>query len=522
VLAPVLAVLAGLVGVVLLIACVNVASLLLARAAAREREVAVGASRGRLVRQLLTESVLLALLGGVAGIAIAAITSRALVGLMPPTPFPLEIRTGVSLPLLGFGALLSLVTGLLFGLAPALQATRRDLVAGLKQSSGALGGGRRPARLRQLLVVGQLALSMLLLVSAGLFLRTLWNARALDPGYAEDRGLLASLDLQPGGYEGDAGRAFHRELLRRVEALPGVRAASLATHVPLGLGGGSDTSAGIEGYEPRENEHPVLFYNRVSAGYFDTLRIPLVEGRGIAERDSADAPGVVVINETMARRYWPGGRALGSHLSLGETRLEVVGIARDGRYLALNEEPRNYMYLPLSQFWRPEATLQVATEVDPRSLLTALHRTVADVRTLEEHRRLAAYLQDLTATLLGWFGLLALALAAVGVYGVVAQSVSRRTQEIGVRMALGASRGGIARLVLRQGLGLIALGLALGGAAGLVVAPLFASQLVGVGSADPVSFATTATVLAAVALVACAVPALRGAAIEPVSALREE
>jgi predicted permease len=534
-LAPVLAVLAGLVSVVLLIACVNIASLLLARAAAREREVAVrlavGASRGRLVRQLLTESVLLGLAGGLAGIAMAVVSSRALVALLPPTPFPIEVRTGISLALLGFGTLLSMLTGILFGLAPALQATRSDLVAGLKQSSGALGGGRRPARLRQAMVVGQLALSMLLLVAAGLFLRTLWNARALDPGYAEDRGVLASLDLQPGGYEGEAGRAFHRELLRRVEALPGVRAASLATHVPLSLGGGSDTNGTIEGYELRENEHMVLFYNRVSPGYFDTLGVALVEGRGIDERDTAEAPGVAVVNETMARRYWPEGRALGGRLTLGRRTLEVVGIARDGRYLTLDEEPRNYMYLPLSQFWRPETTLQVATAVDPRSVLGSLHQTVAaldpelplfDVRTLAEHRELAVYLQELTATLLGCFGLLALALAAVGVYGVVAQSVSRRTQEIGVRMALGASRGEILRLVLRQGLGLVAVGLLLGGVAALAVAPLFASQLVGVGAADPASFVATAVVLAAAALAACAVPARRGAAVEPVVALRED
>jgi putative ABC transport system permease protein len=535
VLAPVLAVLAGLVGVVLLIACVNIASLLLARAAAREREVAVrlavGASRGRLVRQLLTESVLLAIAGGLAGIAMAAVTSRALVGLLPPTPFPVEIRTGVSLPLLVFGALLSILTGVLFGLAPALQATRSDLMAGLKQSAGALGGGRRPARLRQTLVVGQLALSMLLLVSAGLFLRTLWNARALDPGYAEDRGILASLDLQPAGYDEEAGRAFHAELLRRIEALPGVRAASLATHVPLSLGGGSDTSGSIEGYQPREDEHLVLFYNKVSPGYFDTLGVPIVEGRGIDERDTADAPDVVVINETMARRYWQEGEALGGRVTLGDRTLEVVGIARDGRYLRLNEEARNYMYLPLSQYWGPETTLQVATEVDPRSVLTALHRSVAsldpelplfDVRTLAEHRRLAVYLQDLTATLLGAFGLLALALAAVGVYGVVAQSVSRRTQEIGLRMALVASRAEILRLVLSQGARFVAVGLALGGAAALAVAPLFGSQLVGVGAADPASFAATAVVLAAAALAACALPARRGAAIEPVAALREE
>jgi predicted permease len=535
ILAPVLAVLGGLVGVVLLIACVNVASLLLARAASREREVAVrlavGASRGRLVRMLLTESLLLAVLGGLAGVAIAAITSRALVGLLPPTPFPVEVQTGVSLSLLGFGALLALLTGLLFGLVPALQATRSELLGGLKQSAGAMGGGRRPARLRQALVVGQHALSTLLLVSAGLILRTLWNARALEPGYSEDQGLLASLDLQPGGYDEERGIAFHRELLRRVEALPGVRAASLATDVPLSLGGGSDTSGNIDGYEPRENEQLVLFYNRVSPGYFETLGIPLVAGRSLDARDSADAPPALVVNETMAARYWREGEALGGRVRLGRRTFEVVGIARDGRYLTLNEAPRNYMYLPLEQSWEPEATLQVATEVDPRGVVSELHGVLArldaelplfDVRTLAEHLRLAVYLQDLTATLLGCFGALALALAAVGVYGVVAQSVSRRTQEIGVRMALGASRGEILAMVLRQGLVLIATGLVLGGVAAVAVTPLFASQLVGVGAVDLPSLAATAVVLAAAALLACAVPARRGAAIQPVMALREE
>lgn len=527
---PVFSVLMGLVGVVLLIACVNVASLLLSRAAGREREVAVrvavGASRSRLVRQLLVESLLLAVLGGVAGFLMAIWTSRALGAMMPPTRLPIVLEPALDLRVLAFTAAIAIATGVIFGLAPALQASHPDLVGALKAAAGGSVGLRR-TRLRSLLVTGQVALSVVLLVSAGLFLRTLDNSRDIDTGFAARQGLFAAIDLLPGGYGADRGVPFFRELLDRIEAVPGVRVASLGEDVPLGMSGCcSDTNAEIEGYQPSPGEEIVLHYNRVGPGYFDTMGIPIT-GREFTDSDVEDAPCVVAVNATMAERYW-AGEALGRRLRLGSNWCEVVGVAKNGKYGRLTEMPLNMMYLPVYQFYKPDTTLHVATSVDARVVLPQIRHAVREldaslplfeVRTIAEHLDLSVYLQSMTATLLAAFGLMAVALASVGIYGLVAQAVAQRTREIGVRMALGASRADVLRLVVGRGMRMTLFGVAAGLVMAVTVARLFASQLVGVTPTDYSVLGAGSLALTTVALLASYLPARRGASVDPAEAL---
>ncbi len=533
ILAPILAVLMGVVGLVLLIACANVASLLLARAASRQREVAVrlalGASRWQLVRQLLTESFALAVAGGLVGLLVARWTSGALSAFVPPTPYPIALRLGLDPRVAGFAFLLTVATGIIFGLAPAIQASRPDLVPSLKESAGTVAAGGRRARFRQGLVVGQVALSLVLLVSAGLFLRTLQAAQDVDPGFSTRQGLIASLDLQPTGYDRAHGVAFFRDLVTRLDALPGVDSAALTQNVPLNIGGTSDTSGDIEGYAPKPHEEIVLFYSSVTPGYFTTMGIPVLQGRAFTEADDADAPPVVVINETMAQRYWPGRNPLGGHIRHGTQTLTVVGVVKSGKYISLGEQPRAFMYYPLAQTYAPGMVLVVKTAGDPDAVLPAIRRVahglnadvpLFDVRTIAEHLDIALFMQRLAATLLGLFGVLALLLAAIGLYGVVAYAVSQRTQEIGIRMALGAGPGQVMRLILREGMALTLAGCAVGLLLAAGVTRVFASQLVGVGPLDAVSFGGTAVVLALVALVASWLPARRAARVDPLSALR--
>jgi predicted permease len=531
---PVLAVLAGVVAVVLLIACANVANLLLARATSREREVAIrlaiGASRGQVVRQMLVESVTLAALGAAGGVLVSHWASRALTAFIPPTGNPIDLALGTSPLVVAAGAALGLVTGLVFGLVPALQFSRPSLVPALREGVGA-SGPRGRARLRHGLVVLQVALSLLLLVTAGLFVRTLREVRHEDLGFSARHGLLASMDLAPTGWTPQQGRHFYREVVERVGALPGVAAAALASDVPLGFSGGSDTSGRIEGYTPAPDEEITLHYNRVGPGYFEAFGVPLLRGRDFTARDESGAPGVVIINETMARRYWKGRDAIGGRVTLGERTLEVIGIARDGKYRSVTEPPRAYMYLPLLQFYGPTPTLHVRTEGDPEGLLAAIRREVAslapdvplfETRTYAEHREFSLLLQRLAGSLLGIFGGLALLLASIGLYGVLAYIVGQRRREMGVRMALGATPREVVRLVVAQGMRLVLIGTALGLGAALLAGPLLASQLVGVSATDPLTYGATLTVLMTATLVACTVPALRAAHVDPVTVLRNE
>jgi predicted permease len=532
ILAPVMGVLLVVVGLVLVIVCANLASLLLARAASRQREIAVrlalGAGRRRIVRQLVTENVLLALAGGAVGCLMALWTSQLMGQFVPPTPLPLstEVPLNLSLPLVSFG--LACATVLFFGLLPALQASRPGLQPLLKDARLVVGS-RRPW-LRNSLVVVQVATSIVLLVGAGLFIRTLQRATDADVGFDLEQGVLASLELLAGSYDQDKGVQLYRRVVREVEAVPGVMSAALAQDVPLKLGGGSDTQVRVEGYVPAENEELTIYYDRVSPGLFETLGLPLRAGRTFTPADDEAADRVVVINETMARRYWQDGDAVGGRVFLGEWAT-VVGIVGDAKYTTLTAPPVSYMYLPLYAYYRPDVTLVVRTAIDPGAVMSPIREAVKrldsslplfDMRTVEEHKQIAVFIPRMAATLLGLFGTLALVLATVGLYGLLAFDVGQRTPEIGVRLALGAQRRDIGRLVLGQGLRLTAIGAGLGVAIALAVLPLVSSQLVGVGAGDGLSYAGTMVLLLIGVVSASYLPARRAASVDPVRALRHE
>lgn len=534
VLVPVMSVVMAVVAIVLLIACANIAGLMLARGAARRREVAVrlavGASRWQLVRQLLVESLVLACAGGLIGLVVASTSRDLLAALLPRLPYQVLIPAAISPRVLLVTSFAVAASALVFGLVPALQASRPGLVPALREETGTTGSRQRTL-LRRVLVAGQVALALLLLVGAGLFARTLQNAQQIDPGFGERRALLASIDLTAAGYDATTGRQFYRDLLARLESIPGVRAASVTSSMPLSIGGESDTSPRIEGYARAKNEDVTVYYSMVSPHYFDSLRLPIVAGRGIDARDTHDGPRVVVINQTMARRYWSGRNPVGGRLDYGSGWATVVGVAKDGKYGTISESPKSVMYLPIDQAYLPTPTLVVATTAAPASVLPGIRRAVSalnpnlplfEVRTLSEHLDASVFLPRLASMLLGAFGGLALLLAVIGLYGVIAYSVAMRTREIGIRMALGAARALIRRQVLAQGVRLAAVGLVIGLALAAVATPLLASQLVGVRPLDAGVFASTSAVLLVVAGLAAWAPAWRASRIDPIRALREE
>jgi predicted permease len=521
--------------VVLLIACANVANLLIANAAKRQRETAVrltlGASRTRIVQQLITESSLLAAAGGIAGTMCAYWCKNLVRWFIPPAPLPIVMTPALNGSVLLFAAGVTAATAVIFGLVPALHGSAASVMSALKESAAAVTAAPRRARLRQALVVAQVALSLVLLVSAGLFLRTLANAQSVDPGFSARNGILASIDLLPAGYDAASGRAFQQTLLARVREMPGVEAASFAQRVPLYFGGSSDMSVGVDGYSPAPNEEMTVYYNRVSSDYMKTMGIALRAGREFTDRDSGNTPDVTIVNETLARRYFAGRNAIGGRLRVGERTLEIVGVARDGKYTSISESPRAFMYLPLAQWYRPDAVLHVRTQGDPLPQVAPLHTVVRalnadvplfDVRTLADHLEIAVFMQRMVAQLLGAFGGLALVLATVGLYGVVAAIVSQRTAEIGMRMALGARTRDIITLIFRQGFTMIALGIGIGLAVAFAVTRFFRTLLVGVSTTDSVSFAGTTLLLIAVALLATYLPARRAARLDPMTALRSE
>ncbi|HKE19301.1 MAG TPA: ABC transporter permease [Kofleriaceae bacterium] len=529
------------VGLVLLIACASVANLLLARASARRKELAVrfalGARRARLVRQLLTESSILASLGGIAGLCLAMWGLDLLMAFKPPVPVPVALDLGVGWRVIAFTAGVTLLSTLLIGATPALAASRPDLATALKDDTGAVGAGGRRVRLRRALVVAQVTLSLVLLIGSGLFLRSLQRAGAIALGF-DPRNLVAmSVDLQLQGYEEARGRDFYRQLLERVRALPGVTSASLATQLPLGLFSGTRRGITIAGHAALPGEDPEVDTATVGPDYFETLRIPIVRGRAFGKRDAPGAPGAVIVNQAFARRYWPGRDALGQHIQLGgggdpgTPSLEVVGVAADGKYVTLGEDPRPFFYLPLDQDYASSATLVVRTASDAgaaiSSVQSAVHELdpnlpVYDAKTVTDHLALSLLPARMAGAVLGIFGLVALALAALGLYGVVAYSVSQRTREIGVRLALGARRRDILHLIVGEGLRLTALGVALGLPLAAAATRLLSGLLYGVSASDPVTFAAITILLVAVALLACSLPAWRAARVEPMTALHHE
>lgn len=532
-----LGVLFAAVALVLLVACSNVASLLLARANTRRREIAVrvalGAGRGRLVRQLLTESLLLGGLAGVLGVALAELSIRLILAFQPPLPFSLALGLELDARVLLFALALSLATGVVFGLLPALRASRTGPRAAL-QARGTDARSKRGIALRDLLVTAQVAGSLVLLVSAGLLLRSLGNAQAIDPGFDPERALVFSLDLQAQGYDPARGAAFYAALQERLQATAGVTAASFATYLPLTLGG-ERRGMRVVGYEPGAGEDMEIASSFVGASYFEAMRTAIVRGRGLTEQDAPGGRAVVVVNEAFVRRYWPGRDGLGERLALGwdesEVVMEVVGIARDGKYASLGEAPTPYVFFPHRQLYRSQMAVVVRTESDPTALVAQMRRQVHaldptlpvyDVKTLSAHLGTSLFPARAAATLLGLTGALALLLAALGLYGVLSYLVTLRTREIGVRVALGARREDVMRLVVGRGVKLAGAGLAIGLLASFGVTRFLSFLLYGTSPLDPATFAVVVALFAVVTLVAAWAPARRAASVEPLVALRED
>jgi predicted permease len=533
---PIAGLVMGVVALVLLIACANIAGLLVARAAVRRRETAIrqalGATRTRLVRQWLTESVLLGVVGGAFGLLLALWANDLMVSYAGGTPIAsLDLR--LDYRVLAFTLVVSIATGIVFGLAPALQASRLDIITALKTEDALARSGSRRSRLRAAFVTAQVTLSVVLLVCAGLFIRSLRNAHTIDPGFRVERALTATVDLGLLRYKEAEGGNFYRELLSRVESQPGVERASLVRFAQLG-NSFAQGQVVAEGKAAEGEDGTPTGFNIVGPRYFETMGTRLVRGRDFREADREGAPQVAVVNETLAAMLWPGEDPLGKRLSFEGARgpfLEVVGVARDGKYRTLGDRSRPYLYTPLFQSYQPRMTLVVRTSGDPVALSGAvraqLHALdpnlpVAEVRTLGEQFDLSLLPARIAAYTLGGFGLLALALAAIGVYGVVSYSVAQRTHEIGVRVALGARARDVLRLVLGEGLSVVGLGLALGLALAFAAARLFAGFLYGVDAADPVTFVGVPTLLGAIALAAGYLPARRATKVDPMVALRHE
>lgn len=529
-----LALLLAVTLLVLLIASTNVAGMLLARAAARRREIAVrlalGASRGRLLRQLLTESLLLFAVAGVAGVLVAYWMVAGLLALVPRLPVPVAFDPALDWRVLAFALLVSLGAGLLAGLAPALQSTRPALVPALKSDASG-GGGSGRLRLRSGLLVAQMALSMLLLVGAGLFLRALVQARAIDPGFDPAGVEIASLDLQLANYTDSTGPQFAATLLERARAMPGVQHAALSTALPLGGGG-----LGLGGIEvpgrtpPDERRGWNADWNVVSPGYFDVMRLPLARGRDFTDADRTGAPDVAIINQTLAGWLYPGQDAIGQTFRNGDRTVTIVGVARDAKYRTLGEPPRGFVYVPLAQRYMSRTTLLVrttpgASAVAPvRRLLAELDAAlpILNQMSLVEYTAASLFPQRVALWVAGSLGVVALLLAVLGIYGVTAYAVTQRTRELGIRIALGAGRPRVVRLVLRQGVLLAGIGVLVGLAAAAALTRLLRGLLYGIAPTDPLAFGAAALLLVAAAVAASWIPARRASRVDPMVALRSE
>ncbi len=526
----------AIVGLVLLIACANVANLLLARATTRRREIALrlalGATRARIVRQLLIESLTLATLGGLLAVPLAYLGGRLLLALRPPF-FPADaIDVVPDGRVLLFTAVATVFTGFAFGLVPALRASRPDLVVEIKEGTGGEPGRDRLFGVRNLLVMGQTALSLVALITAGLFVRSLGQALQIDPGFDSDRLASLSMNLGTSGYDEVRGREFQRQMIERAGAVPGVEGVTLADWAPL-VGGGFLRTVYLEGQDtsdPRKGR--LVQIQNISPDYFKTMGIRLVRGRVFQGSDLPEAPLVVIVNETMAERFWPGTDPVGKRFSFHglPALLEVVGIAKDSAYNAVPEEKQPLIYAPLTQNYTANVTL-ILRASNPGAVLGTVRGAVQQldprlpirfVMTTAEAFRQSLFVQRFGAGLLAFFGALAFGLALVGIYGVTSYAVTRRTREIGIRMALGATRNTIVGEVLKQGALLAGIGAAVGVVVALMAARAVGGLLYGVGAGDPLTFVAIPAALLLASVAASYLPARRAATIEPLMALRHE
>jgi putative ABC transport system permease protein len=524
-----------IVSLVLLIACANVANLLLARATQRQREIAVrlamGAGRMRLIRQLLTESLMLALLGGLFGILLGFWGKKVLSSLLPPglaRNLNLSLDGRVLIYTLG----LALVATILFGLVPALQASRMDRMALLKDRTNAPGGGARWYGLRGVLVMMQVALSLVALAGAGLFIHSLRNAQQIDPGFEVKHELVMFVNLGAAQYPQAQAEAFYRDVIDRLQSFPGVASASLADAAPFsGSLQRTTFTDGVDITDPRNGKLTPLI--AVAPLYFKAAGISLLSGRTFDDQDNEKGAMVAIVNRAMAENFWPGQDPIGKHIHfLGETwDIAVVGEVNTVKYLTLGEPPQAIVYVPLKQHYAPAVTVYVRTKEDPEKALASIRSTVqslipsvplTNVQTVEQTLVQSLTAPRIGAELLGTFGLLALILAAIGTYGVMSYSVSQRTQEIGIRMSLGAQARDVRQLILASGLAMVSTGVAAGLAFSTLLARTMSSLLFGIGSFDAPSFLLTAALLIVVAMAACWIPARRAMRVDPLIALRYE
>lgn len=529
-----------LVGLVLLIACANVANLILARANGRRKEfatrTALGASRWRMVRQLLTETVLLSIFGGLVGLLFARWAAVGLTSIQIPTDLPIHLfDLSMDWRIFSFAFLAALATGIVSGLIPSLQASRIDLADVLKAGGRSGGGSAGHHRFRNALVVAQVAVSLLLLAGAGFFIRSLQNSAHVDMGFRVDHTLMMNLDLGLQGYSEQRGHQFYKQLTDRVRSLSGVRDAAIGSYVPMGYenslvnifpeGQAIDDKSKIE----------TVWDDMVQPSYFRAAGTPVIQGREFTEADSATAPKVAIINDFFAKKIWPGEDPIGKSFRTEKNGppIQVVGVTRTGKYLFLYETPQMFVYFPMAQRYNSTATLFVYSDGDPQQLVGAVRDQISqldsglpvyDVMTMQTHVRDGKPLLParLGAMLVGAFGLLGLALASVGVYGVVSYSVSQRTQEIGIRSALGAQPEHVLKMILKQGMGMAAIGTGIGLVLSLLLFRGLGAVLYGVKSFDPVTLSSVSALLLAVAFAASFVPALRATRVDPVIALREE
>ena len=533
------AMLMALVGIVLLIVCVNVANLVLARSAGRETELAIrrslGATRERLIRQLLTENLLLAFAGAAGGVAIAFWCTRLLMALRLPTPVPVALELSIDVRVLAFTMIVAVAAALAFGVLPALTLSKTDLARAVRSTGS---DGPRHGRVRAAFLIAQVSMSVLLLISAGLFIRSFRHAQSIDPGFDAEGILTASLDLETRGYSAARGRELIRSLTNRLRAAPEVASVNVVEIVPVTLSNTTMYLLRGDDVEPGPGQQPVtpqVNVNAVSPGHFKTLRIGILNGRDLTDADDHRRPRVAIVNETLARRFWPGKNAVGERVRiLGETVttgnvIEIVGVVRDSKYVTVGEAPRPFMYRPLAQAYTPRVTLLVRSAGAPGSVRSAITREVRaldpglavfNIATLTEAMSVSLLPAWAAGTLLGALGLLALALAALGIYGVLSFLVRSRTREIGVRIALGARPRVVRTMVMRQALTWTVVGVAIGIALAAVLTRLLEGFLYGISPTDLWTFGGVTLTIALVACVAALIPAVRASRLDPLAALR--